>query len=194
MKGKILIVDDLHPVFKNRVEQLGYEVDDLPNITRAETMAAIAEYDGIAVRTKFRIDKELLDAAPKLKFVARAGAGLDNIDEAYANEKGILLINAPEGNRDALGEHAVALLLSLINNLRKADIEIRNGIWDREGNRGWELKGKTVGLIGYGYDMVLWASALRVNFRALKLKCLTTINIKPDFLMLMRRNAVWKKL
>jgi D-3-phosphoglycerate dehydrogenase len=151
MKGKILIVDDLHPVFKNRVEQLGYEVDDLPNITRAETMAAIAEYDGIAVRTKFRIDKELLDAAPKLKFVARAGAGLDNIDEAYANEKGILLINAPEGNRDALGEHAVALLLSLINNLRKADIEIRNGIWDREGNRGWELKGKTVGLIGYGF-------------------------------------------
>jgi D-3-phosphoglycerate dehydrogenase len=151
MKGKILIVDDLHPVFKNRVEQLGYEVDDLPNITRAETMAAIAEYDGSAVRTKFRIDKELLDAAPKLKFVARAGAGLDNIDEAYANEKGILLINAPEGNRDALGEHAVALLLSLINNLRKADIEIRNGIWDREGNRGWELKGKTVGLIGYGF-------------------------------------------
>jgi D-3-phosphoglycerate dehydrogenase len=151
MKGKILIVDDLHPVFKNRVEQLGYEVDDLPNITRAETMAAIAEYDGIAVRTKFRIDKELLDAAAKLKFVARAGAGLDNIDEAYANEKGILLINAPEGNRDALGEHAVALLLSLINNLRKADIEIRNGIWDREGNRGWELKGKTVGLIGYGF-------------------------------------------
>lgn len=151
MKGKILIVDDLHPVFKERAVQLGYEVDDLPKITRAETMAAIAGYDGIAVRTKFRIDKELMDAAPGLKFVARAGAGLDNIDEAYANEKGILLINAPEGNRDALGEHAVALLLSLINNLRKADIEIRNGIWDREGNRGWELKGKTVGIIGYGF-------------------------------------------
>ena len=151
MKGKILIVDDLHPVFKNRAEQLGYEVDDRPKITRAETLAVIAQYDGIAVRTKFRIDKELMDAAPALKFVARAGAGLDNIDEAYANEKGILLINAPEGNRDALGEHAVALLLSLINNLRKADIEIRNGIWDREGNRGWELKGKTVGIIGYGF-------------------------------------------
>ena len=151
MKGKILIVDDLHPAFKERAEQLGYEVDDLPKITRAETLAAIAGYDGIAVRTKFRIDKELMDAAPGLQFVARAGAGLDNIDEAYANEKGILLINAPEGNRDALGEHAVALLLSLINNLRKADTEIRNGIWDREGNRGWELKGKTVGIIGYGF-------------------------------------------
>lgn len=151
MKGKILIVDDLHPAFKDRAVQLGYEVDDLPKITRAETLAAIAGYDGIAVRTKFRIDKELMDAAPNLKFVARAGAGLDNIDEAYANEKGILLINAPEGNRDALGEHAVALLLSLVNNLRKADVEIRNGIWDREGNRGWELKGKTVGIIGYGF-------------------------------------------
>ncbi|CAM4129261.1 D-3-phosphoglycerate dehydrogenase [Pedobacter westerhofensis] len=151
MKGKILIVDDLHPAFKERAEQLGYEVDDLPKITRAETLAAIAGYDGIAVRTKFRIDKELMDAAPGLQFVARAGAGLDNIDEDYANEKGILLINAPEGNRDALGEHAVALLLSLINNLRRADTEIRNGTWDREGNRGWELKGKTVGIIGYGF-------------------------------------------
>jgi D-3-phosphoglycerate dehydrogenase len=151
MKGKILIVDDLHPVFKNRAEELGYEVDDLPKITRAETLVAISGYDGIAVRTKFRIDKELMDAAPGLKFVARAGAGLDNIDEAYAQEKGIQLINAPEGNRDALGEHAVGLLLSLINNYRKSDIEIRNGIWDREGNRGWELKGKTVGIIGYGF-------------------------------------------
>jgi len=149
--AKILIVDDLHPVFKNRAEQLGYEVDDLPNITRTETLAVIAGYDGIAVRTKFKIDKEIMDAAPALKFVARAGAGLDNIDEAYAKERNIQLINAPEGNRDALGEHAVALLLSVINNLRNSDIEIRNGIWDREGNRGWELKGKTVGIIGYGF-------------------------------------------
>jgi D-3-phosphoglycerate dehydrogenase len=151
MSGKILIVDDLHPVFKARAEQLGYEVDDLPKITRAETLAAILGYDGIAVRTKFKIDRELMEAAPGLKFVARAGAGLDNIDEAYAKERNIQLINAPEGNRDALGEHAVGLLLSLINNLRKSDIEIRNGIWDREGNRGWELKGKTVGIIGYGF-------------------------------------------
>lgn len=151
MKGRILIVDDLHPAFKNRAEELGYQVDDFPKITRAETLEIIAEYTGIAVRTKFRIDQELIDAAPGLKFVARAGAGLDNIDEAYAKSKGIVLVNAPEGNRDALGEHAVSLLLSLLNNLRKADIEIRNGIWDREGNRGWELKGKTVGIIGYGY-------------------------------------------
>lgn len=151
MNGKILIVDDLHPVFKSRAEQLGYEVDDLPEITRAETMAVISKYDGIAVRTKFKIDRELMEAAPGLKFVARAGAGLDNIDEAYAKAHHIQLLNAPEGNRDAVGEHAMGMLLSLINNHRKADMEIRNGIWDREGNRGWELKGKTVGIIGYGF-------------------------------------------
>ncbi|WP_158798404.1 2-hydroxyacid dehydrogenase [Pedobacter sp. L105] len=151
MSGKILIIDDLHPAFKQKAEELGYHVDDLPKITRAETMAVIAGYEGIAVRTKFKIDRELMDAAPGLKFVARAGAGLDNIDEAYAKEKNIQLINAPEGNRDALGELAVGLLLSIMNNFRKADIEIRNGVWDREGSRGWELKGKTVGIIGYGF-------------------------------------------
>ncbi len=147
---KILIVDDLHPAFAEKAKALGYEVDDRPNITRDETLACIADYFGIAVRTKFRIDKQLFDAASNLKFVARAGAGLDNIDEVEAKERGIQLINAPEGNCDAVGEHAVGLLLSLMNNFRKADGEIRAGIWNREGNRGYELKGKTVGIIGYG--------------------------------------------
>ena len=151
MKGRILIVDDLHPVFKERAIEQGYEVDDLPKITRAETLAVISNYTGIAVRTKFRIDEELMAAATQLKFVARAGAGLDNIDEAYAKQKNIQLLNAPEGNRDAVGEHAVGLLLSLANNFRKADQEIRSATWNREGNRGWELKGKTVGIIGYGF-------------------------------------------
>lgn len=151
MSKKILIVDDLHPVFKEQAAALGYEVDDQPLITRNQTLAIIKNYVGIAVRTKFKIDAELFDAAPNLKFVARAGAGLDNIDEAAAIAKNIQLINAPEGNCDAVGEHAIGLLLALMNNFRKADIEIRNGIWDREGNRGYELKGKTVGLIGYGF-------------------------------------------
>ncbi|NRF39270.1 2-hydroxyacid dehydrogenase [Pedobacter foliorum] len=150
-KGKILIVDDLHPAFKESATAIGYEVNDQPLITRAETLAIIAEYDGIAVRTKFLIDKELLSAATKLKFVARAGAGLDNIDEAFAKERNIQLLNAPEGNMDAVGEHATGLLLSLMNNFRKADVEVRNGVWDREGGRGYELKGKTVGIIGYGF-------------------------------------------
>lgn len=151
MKGKILIVDELHPAFKESAAALGYEVHDRPLITRAETLGVIADYEGIAVRTKFLIDKELMAAAPNLKFIARAGAGLDNIDETFAKEKGIALLNAPEGNMDAVGEHAVGMLLALMNNFRNADLEVRNGTWDREGNRGYELKGKTVGIIGYGF-------------------------------------------
>jgi D-3-phosphoglycerate dehydrogenase len=151
MKGKILIVDDLHPVFKERATAQGFDVDDFPNITRQETLDISANYTGIAVRTKFRIDEALLKAAPNLKFVARAGAGLDNIDEAYAAAHNIHLMNAPEGNCDAVGEHAIGMLLSLANNFRQADMQIRQGTWDREGNRGWELKGKTVGIIGYGF-------------------------------------------
>ncbi|WP_026905228.1 2-hydroxyacid dehydrogenase [Pedobacter glucosidilyticus] len=148
---KILIVDDLHPAFKIAAQDLGYEVDDLPLIKKSEVLEILHQYEGLAIRTKFRVDKDVIDAAPNLKFVARAGAGMDNIEEAYADEKNIQLINAPEGNADAVGEHAVGMLLSLMNNLRKADIEIRNGKWDREGNRGYELKGKTVGIIGYGH-------------------------------------------
>jgi D-3-phosphoglycerate dehydrogenase len=151
MKGKILIVDDLHPVFKERAVAMGFEVDDLPLITREETLNIIGNYAGIAVRTKFRIDAELFDAAPNLQFVARAGAGLDNIDEDIAAAKNINLLNAPEGNRDAVGEHTIGMLLSLANNFRNADRQIRTGTWDREGNRGWELKGKTIGIIGYGF-------------------------------------------
>lgn len=151
MKGKILIVDDLHPVFRESAVALGYEVHDRPLITRTETLEIIADYTGIAVRTKFLIDKELMEAAASLKFIARAGAGLDNIDEAFAKQKNIRLLNAPEGNMDAVGEHAMGLLLNLMNNVRNADIEIRNGIWNREGNRGYELRGRTVGVIGYGF-------------------------------------------
>jgi len=151
MSKKILIVDDLHPAFKKYAIEMGYEVDDEPQITRQQTLDKIKDYVGIAVRTKFRIDAEVFAAAPNLKFVARAGAGLDNIDDKIAFERNIQLINAPEGNCDAVGEHAMGLLLSLMNNFRKADLEIRNGVWDREGNRGYELKGKKVGIIGYGF-------------------------------------------
>ncbi|MEJ7560350.1 MAG: 2-hydroxyacid dehydrogenase [Pedobacter sp.] len=161
MIKKILIVDDLHPVFKEQAELLGFEVDDRPLITREETLEVVKNYVGIAVRTKFRIDKTLFDAAPNLKFVARAGAGLDNIEESIAKERNIQLLNAPEGNMDAVGEHATGLLLSLMNNFRNADRQIRNGQWDREGNRGYELKGKTVGIIGYGFMGQSFAKKLK---------------------------------
>ncbi|CAH0167995.1 Hydroxypyruvate reductase [Pedobacter sp. Bi27] len=149
--NRILIVDDLHPAFKEQAIAMGYLVDNEPQITRQQTLDKIKDYTGIAVRTKFRIDAEIFAAAPNLKFVARAGAGLDNIDDKIAFERNIELINAPEGNCDAVGEHATGLLLSLMNNFRRADMEIRNGVWDREGNRGYELKGKKVGIIGYGF-------------------------------------------
>ncbi|MBC7744939.1 MAG: phosphoglycerate dehydrogenase [Flavobacterium sp.] len=150
MQPKILIVDDLHPIFKEEAGNLGYACNDQPEFSREQALAIISEYEGLAIRTKFLVDKEILDAGTKLKFIARAGAGMDNVDEGYASQKGIKCLNAPEGNRDAVAEHAIAMLLTLAVNLRKGDQEIRNGVWDREGNRGWELKGKTVALIGYG--------------------------------------------
>jgi D-3-phosphoglycerate dehydrogenase len=151
MSKNILVVDDLHPIFIEQVEALGYTCNYQPLIKLDEVLAIIANYEGLMVRSKFQVDHAFLDAAVNLKFIARAGAGMDNIDEAYAAEKGIMLVNAPEGNRDAVGEHAVGMLLSLMNNLNQADAEVRAGLWQREANRGYELKGRTVGIIGYGH-------------------------------------------
>ncbi|MES2275746.1 MAG: 2-hydroxyacid dehydrogenase [Bacteroidota bacterium] len=147
----ILIVDDIHLIFIEQAEALGYVCDYRPDITPAEALSIIGDYEGLLIRSKFQVDKVVLDAATNLRFIARAGAGMDNIDEEYAASKGIHLMNAPEGNSDAVGEHAVGMLLSLMNNFNRADAEIRAGSWKREANRGFELKGKTVGIIGYGH-------------------------------------------
>ncbi|WP_299515554.1 2-hydroxyacid dehydrogenase [Mucilaginibacter sp.] len=149
--NKILIVDDIHPIFIEQAEAMGYVCDYQPLIKPNEALQIIGDYAGLVIRSKFNVDKPVMDAAHNLRFVCRAGAGMDNIDEAYAAEKNITLINAPEGNMDAVGEHAVGLLLSLMNHFITADAEIRNGEWKREANRGYELKGKTVGIIGYGF-------------------------------------------
>ncbi len=151
MKKNILIVDDIDLIFVTQVESLGYTCDYRPTMKLAEALEIIGEYEGLVIRSKFQVDKKFMDAAINLRFICRAGAGLDNIDEVYAHEKNITLINASEGNMDAVGEHAVGLLLALMNNFRNSDLQIRDGIWDREGNRGYELKGKTVGIIGYGF-------------------------------------------
>lgn len=151
MKKNILIVDDIHPVFIEQAEALGYTCDYRPLIKASEAFEIIGDYAGLVIRSKFNVDRSVIDAATSLRFVCRAGAGMDNIDEAYAAEKHLQLINAPEGNMDAVGEHAVGLLLALMNNFRTADAEIRAGSWLREANRGYELKGKTVGIIGYGF-------------------------------------------
>ncbi|RCH56739.1 phosphoglycerate dehydrogenase [Mucilaginibacter hurinus] len=151
MKNNILIVDDLHPAFMEQAEAKGYSCHYHPGFTVADTLAIIADYAGLALRSKFEVDKRVMDAATNLRFIARAGAGIDNIDGDYAKLKGINIISASEGNADAVGEHAIAMLLALMNKLNIGNHEVRQGFWLREENRGHELKGKTVGIIGYGY-------------------------------------------
>ncbi len=151
MKNNILIVDDLHQIFIEQVEALGYTCNYQPTIKLEEALAMLPQYEGLVIRSKIQVTAEIIDMATNLRFIARAGAGMDNIDEAHAIQKGITLLNAPEGNMDAVGEHAIGLLLSLMNNLNRGDAEIRDGLWQREANRGYELKGRTVGIIGYGH-------------------------------------------
>ena len=147
---KILFIDSNHKLVHEILQQAGHTCDLNYNWTKEEIENNIHLYDGIIIRSKIKITKEIIDRAPKLKFIARAGAGMENIDVAYAESKGIKCICAPEGNKDAVGEHAIGMLLSLFNNLNRADKEVREGKWIREGNRGVELMGKTVGIIGYG--------------------------------------------
>ena len=146
----ILHIDTNHPLLINELNDLGFTNDEDYTSSKQEIEAKITDYDGIVIRSRFSIDKQFLDAATNLKFIGRVGAGLENIDCDYADSKGITLFNAPEGNRNAVGEHALGMLLSLFNKLNKADKEVRQGKWFREANRGIELDGKTVGLIGYG--------------------------------------------
>lgn len=148
----ILIVDDIHAIFMEKLEQAGIPFDYRPEMNREDALAVINRYTGLVIRSKFKVDVAFIDAATALKFIARGGAGMDNIDEGYARQKGITLLNAPEGNRDAVGEHLIGMLLSLMNNLRQGDVQIRNGLWKREENRGHELGGRTVALIGYGHN------------------------------------------
>jgi len=141
----------MHPSIFPDLESEGIDFNYLPDISRDELKSIIQDYNGIIVRSKTNIDKEMLDLGINLKFIARAGAGTDKIDDAYCMEKGIEIFNAPEGNRDALGEHTIGILLALFNKIHTGDSEIRDGIWDREGNRGIEISGKVVGIIGYGF-------------------------------------------
>ena len=147
---KILHLDPNHELLLNQLNDLGFTNHEDYTSTKPEIEVKISEYDGIIIRSRFTIDQQFLDAASNLKFIGRVGAGLENINCDYAESKGIQLISAPEGNRNAVGEHTLAMLLSLFNKLNKADREVRHGKWLREENRGIELDGKTVGLIGYG--------------------------------------------
>ena len=158
---KILHLDSNHPLLLNQLNDLGFQNDEDYTSSKSEIETKIHLYDGIIIRSRFSIDKHFLDKATNLKFIGRVGAGLENIDCEYAEQKNIHLISAPEGNRNAVGEHALGMLLSLFNKLNKADNEVRNGKWLREENRGVELDGKTVGLIGYGNMGKSFAKKLR---------------------------------
>lgn len=158
---KILHLDSNHSLLLNQLNDLGFINKEDYKSSKSEIEAKIYQYDGIIIRSRFTIDKQFLDNATNLKFIGRVGAGLENIDCEYADEKGVYLISAPEGNRNAVGEHSLGMLLSLFNKLNKADKEVRKGKWLREENRGIELDGKTVGIIGYGNMGKSFAKKLR---------------------------------
>lgn len=158
---KILHIDSNHPILKQQLESLGFLNDEDFTSSKEVIESKIHDYQGIVIRSRFNIDKSFLDKATNLQFIARVGAGLESIDCDYASSKNIALIAAPEGNRNAVGEHTLAMLLSLFNKLNVADDEVRNGQRNRESNRGHELDGKTIGIIGYGNMGKSFAKKLR---------------------------------
>ncbi|MAW21214.1 MAG: hydroxyacid dehydrogenase [Flavobacteriales bacterium] len=157
---KILFVDTVHPLLKEELENNGNTCDTAYKKTKSEVEKIISVYDGIIIRSRFKIDKLFIEKSSKLKFIARAGSGLENIDINYAKIKNISCFNASEGNRQSVAEHAIGMILSLFNKLNTADQEVRNGKWNREANRGIELSGKTIGIIGYGNNGSAFANSL----------------------------------
>jgi D-3-phosphoglycerate dehydrogenase len=148
---KVLIVDDMHESIEPLLQAAGFIPNYQPLMEPDEVRKIIHEYEGLIIRSKMAVDKEFVDLGTKLKFVARAGAGMDKVDYEYVLSKGIQLFNAPEGNRDALAEHSIGMILALFNKINTSSKEVKSGIWRREENRGWELMGKTVGIFGFGF-------------------------------------------
>jgi len=157
---QVLFIDTVHSILEKRLTKSGFSCIDGTKWSKEECIKILPEMDGIVVRSRFPMDEEFLKQGKQLKFIARSGAGMENIDLSYTENNNIQCFNAPEGNRNAVGEHALGMLLSLFNNLNKGDEEVRNGVWDREGNRGIELDGKTVGIIGYGNNGNAFAKKL----------------------------------
>lgn len=158
---KVLHLDSNHPYLKFGLSELGCENFEDFVSSKEIVMEKLGVFDGVVIRSRFRIDKEFIDAANSLKFIARVGSGLENIDVEYAENNGIKVFGAPEGNSNAVAEHALAMLLGVMNKIVIADSEVRKGLWKREENRGYELDGKVVGLIGYGNNGKAFAKKLR---------------------------------
>ena len=152
MKNKVLFLDSVHPVLSQRLTEENYQCVDGFNENIDFIHNEAPDVFGLVVRSRFRLDELFLSRFPALRFIARSGSGLDNIDQLYCKKNNIALFNSPEGNRNAVAEHVLALLLGLMNNIVQANDEINKGFWNRESNRGEELKGKTIGIIGYGHN------------------------------------------
>lgn len=176
-KGLVLIADEMHLSLMPMLENLGYQTDYQPKILRSEIREKLNNYVGLIIRSKTFVDAELLENAHQLKFIGRAGAGLDLIDIDYVKAKNIALFAANEGNRVAVAEHVLGMVLCLMNNILIADREIRNGVWQREKNRGYELMGKNVGIIGYGNN----GSETAKRFKAFGCKVLAYDKYKVAF-------------
>lgn len=148
---RVLVTDSVHECLLHGLTELGYAYDYEPKITLEQVRERIVTYTGIIINSKILVDRSFLNRAERLSFIGRLGSGLEIIDLTYAKERGVSVFRAPDGNCDAVAEHAMGLLLTLANNLRQADAQVRQNIWQREENRGWELMGKTIGLVGMGY-------------------------------------------
>ncbi len=147
---KIICIDSNHDILHETLIDAGFHCDLFWNKSKEELISLLPNYEGAVIRSKFKFTKDIIDSATNLKCIGRVGAGMENIDVEYALSKGIRCVSAPEGNRDAVGEHALGMLLMLMNHLKRSDKEVRNGVWKRAENRGHEIAGKTIGIIGYG--------------------------------------------
>lgn len=159
---KVFFLDTVHPILSERLIQSGeYECIEAHDWTREQCETQLSDAHGIVIRSRFTLDESFIRFTPNLQFIARSGAGMENIDVSYCEKRGIQLYNAPEGNRNAVAEHALGMLLSMMNKIHTANRDVKQGIWDREGNRGVELDGKTVGIIGFGNNGKAFAKKLR---------------------------------
>ena len=157
---KVLVTDDVHPLLMEGLERLGFTCFYQPDITNEEAHAVIGDYDGLIINSKIFVDKAMLDAGTRLRFVGRVGSGMEIVDKVYAAEKSVAVLSSPEGNRNAVAEHALGMLLALANNLMRSNAEVKNFTWHREKNRGFELMGKTIGIVGFGHTGSAFASKL----------------------------------
>lgn len=158
---KVVFIDSVHPILAERLTADGCTCVDVSAAPREDVLRELCDAEGLVIRSRFPMDESFLQDAPRLQFIARSGAGMENIDVNFCESRNIQLFNAPEGNRNAVAEHALGMLLSLMNKLHTADREVRNGLWRREANRGMELDGRTVGIIGFGNNGAAFARKLR---------------------------------